>query len=101
MKNAQPVSFAHYLLAYFEMLRDRKRFNNNLDLLDESPLGVAALSGTSYNIDRFYTSKKLGFKQPTSNSIDTVSDRDFVQIFFMLVQFVRCIYLDWRKTLSY
>ncbi len=54
-----------------------KRFNNNLDLLDESPLGVAALSGTSYNIDRFYTSKKLGFKQPTSNSIDTVSDRDF------------------------
>ena len=78
LKNAQPVSFAHYLLAYFEMLkRDRKRFNNNLDLLDESPLGVAALSGTSYNIDRFYTSKKLGFKQPTSNSIDTVSDRDF------------------------
>jgi argininosuccinate lyase len=78
LKNAQPVSFAHYLLAYFEMLkRDRKRFNNNLDLLDESPLGVAALSGTSYNIDRFYTSQKLGFKQPTSNSIDTVSDRDF------------------------
>ena len=78
LKNAQPVSFSHYLLAYFEMLkRDRKRFNNNLDLLDESPLGVAALSGTSYNIDRFYTSKKLGFKQPTSNSIDTVSDRDF------------------------
>ena len=78
LKNAQPVSFAHYLLAYFEMLkRDRKRFNNNLDLLDESPLGVAALSGTSYNIDRFYTAKKLGFKQPTSNSIDTVSDRDF------------------------
>ncbi len=78
LKNAQPVSFAHYLLAYFEMLkRDRERFNNNLDLLDESPLGVAALSGTSYNIDRFYTSKKLGFKQPTSNSIDTVSDRDF------------------------
>ena len=78
LKNAQPVSFSHYLLAYFEMLkRDRKRFNNNLDLLDESPLGVAALSGTSYNIDRFYTSQKLGFKQPTSNSIDTVSDRDF------------------------
>ena len=78
LKNAQPVSFAHYLLAYFEMLkRDRERFNNNLDLLDESPLGVAALSGTSYNIDRFYTAKKLGFKQPTSNSIDTVSDRDF------------------------
>ena len=78
LKNAQPVSFAHYLLAYYEMLkRDRKRFQNNLELIDESPLGVAALSGTSYNIDRNFTSKKLGFKKPTDNSIDTVSDRDF------------------------
>tara|TARA_B100001093_G_scaffold482764_1_gene514694 strand:- start:761 stop:2149 length:1389 start_codon:yes stop_codon:yes gene_type:complete len=78
LKNAQPVSFAHYLLAYYEMLkRDRKRFKNNLELIDESPLGVAALSGTSYNIDRTFTSKKLGFKKPTDNSIDTVSDRDF------------------------
>ena len=78
LKNAQPISFAHYLLAYYEMLsRDRKRFQNNLDLLDESPLGSAALSGTSYKIDRNYTSKKLGFKKPTNNSIDSVSDRDF------------------------
>jgi argininosuccinate lyase len=78
LKNAQPVSFAHYLLAYYEMLnRDKKRFQNNLDILDESPLGSAALSGTSYNIDRNYTSKKLGFKKPTDNSIDSVSDRDF------------------------
>ena len=78
LKNAQPVSFAHYLLAYYEMLkRDKKRFQNNLDLIDESPLGAAALSGTSYNIDRNFTSKKLGFKKPTDNSIDTVSDRDF------------------------
>ena len=78
LKNAQPVSFAHYLLAYYEMLkRDKKRFQNNLELLDESPLGSAALSGTSYNIDRNYTSKKLGFKKPTDNSIDSVSDRDF------------------------
>ena len=78
LKNAQPVSFAHYLLAYYEMFkRDRKRFQNNLELIDESPLGVAALSGTSYNIDRNFTSKKLGFKKPTDNSIDTVSDRDF------------------------
>ena len=78
LKNAQPVSFAHYLLAYYEMLkRDKKRFQNNLELIDESPLGVAALSGTSYNIDRNFTSKKLGFKKPTDNSIDTVSDRDF------------------------
>ena len=78
LKNAQPVSFAHYLLAYYEMFkRDKKRFLNNLELIDESPLGAAALSGTSYNIDRYLTSKKLGFKKPTDNSIDTVSDRDF------------------------
>ncbi len=78
LKNAQPISFAHYLLAYYEMLkRDKIRFYNNLKLLDESPLGAAALSGTSYKIDRNFTSKKLGFKKPTSNSIDTVSDRDF------------------------
>ncbi len=78
LKNAQPISFAHYLLAYFEMLkRDKLRFNNNLLLIDESPLGAAALSGTSYNIDRKFTSKKLGFKKPTNNSIDSVSDRDF------------------------
>ena len=78
LKNAQPVSFAHYLLAYYEMFnRDKKRFQSNLKLIDESPLGAAALSGTSYNIDRNFTSKKLGFKKPTNNSIDTVSDRDF------------------------
>jgi len=78
LKNAQPISFAHYLLSYFEMLkRDKKRFENNLNLLDECPLGSAALSGTSYKIDRTYTAKKLGFKKPTDNSIDSVSDRDF------------------------
>ena len=78
LKNAEPISFAHYLLAYYEMLsRDKKRFQNNLNLLDESPLGSVALSGTSYKIDRYYTSKKLGFKKPTNNSIDSVSDRDF------------------------
>ena len=79
LKNAQPVSFAHYLMAYLEMFnRDKNRFKNNLDSLNESPLGVAALTGTSFKIDRFYTSKKLGFDRPTKNSIDTVSDRDFV-----------------------
>ncbi len=79
LKNAQPVSLAHYLLAYVEMFqRDKKRFFNNLESLNENPLGVAALSGTSFNIDRFYTTKKLGFKKPTNNSIDTVADRDFV-----------------------
>ena len=79
LKNAQPVSFAHYLLAYVEMFnRDKKKFINNLENLDENPLGVAALTGTSFKIDRLYTTKKLKFKIPTKNSIDTVSDRDFV-----------------------
>jgi argininosuccinate lyase len=79
LKNAQAISFAHYLMAYIEMFkRDKKRFVNNFDTLDENPLGVAALTGTSFNIDRNYTTKKLGFKRPTNNSIDTVSDRDFV-----------------------
>ena len=79
LKNAQPVSFAHYLMSYIEMfMRDKRRFNNNLVTLNENPLGVSALAGTSFNIDRNYTTKKLGFKNPTNNSIDTVSDRDFV-----------------------
>ncbi len=79
LKNAQAVSFGHYLMAYVEMfIRDKKRFENNMESLNESPLGVSALAGTSFNIDRNYTSKKLGFKSPTNNSIDTVSDRDFV-----------------------
>ncbi len=78
LKNAQPISFAHYLLAFYEMLkRDEKRFKNNLVLIDECPLGAAALSGTSFSIERNYTAKKLGFKKPTENSIDSVSDRDF------------------------
>ena len=79
LKNAQPISFSHYLLAYIEMFnRDKKRFNNNLDSLNENPLGVGALSGTSFKIDRFYTTKKLNFLKPSRNSIDTVADRDFV-----------------------
>ena len=78
LKNAQPISFAHYLLAYVEMLnRDKKRFLNNIELIDECPLGYAALAGTSYKIDRQFTAKKLGFKKPTGNSIDAVCDRDF------------------------
>ena len=86
LKNAQAVSFAHYLMAYVEMFtRDKQRFSNNLESLSECPLGVAALTGTSFNIDRNYTSKKLGFKKPTNNSIDTVADRDFVLDFLYSV----------------
>ena len=79
LKNAQPISFAHYLLAYVEMFkRDKQRFKNNIENLLENPLGVAALAGTTFNIDRNYTTKKLKFSHPTNNSIDTISDRDFV-----------------------
>ena len=79
LKNAQPISLAHYLLAYVEIFnRDNKRFKNNFENLLENPLGVAAISGTSFNIDRNFTTKKLKFSKPTKNSIDTVSDRDFV-----------------------
>jgi len=86
LKNAQAISFAHYLMAYVEMFnRDKLRFKNNLENLSENPLGVAALTGTSFNIDRNFTTKKLGFKKPTSNSIDTVADRDFVLDFLYSV----------------
>ena len=86
LKNAQAISFAHYIMAYIEMFeRDKKRFSNNLESLSENPLGAAALTGTSFNIDRNYTSRKLGFKRPTKNSIDTVSDRDFVLDFLFSV----------------
>ncbi len=86
LKNAQAISFAHYLMAYVEIFqRDKNRFKNNLDNLSENPLGVAALAGTSFDIDRNYTTKKLGFKKPTNNSIDTVSDRDFVLDFLYAI----------------
>ena len=79
LKNAQPISFAHYILAYVEMFkRDKERLKNNFKSLQENPLGSGALSGTSFNIDRNLTTKKLRFKVATNNSIDTVSDRDFV-----------------------
>jgi len=79
LQRAQPILASHYLLAFFEMfLRDIERINETINRLDQSPLGACAGSGTSFNIDRFYTSKKLGFKEPTRNSIDSVSDRDYV-----------------------
>jgi argininosuccinate lyase len=76
---AQPVTFGHHLLAYVEMLaRDRSRFIDARARLNESPLGSAALAGTSFPIDRTMTASELGFTQPTANSLDAVSDRDFV-----------------------
>ena len=76
---AQPVSFAHHLLAYVEMLgRDRDRVVTARKRANECPLGAAALAGTPYPIDRMMTAKALGFERPTANSLDSVSDRDFV-----------------------
>ena len=76
---AQPVTFGHYLLAYVEMFeRDYGRFTDARRRMNESPLGSAALAGTPYNIDRQFTSRELGFDKPTENSLDAVSDRDFV-----------------------
>jgi argininosuccinate lyase len=75
---AQPVTFGHHLLAYVEMLgRDRSRFADCRRRLNESPLGAAALAGTSFPIDRAATAAALGFDRPAANSLDAVSDRDF------------------------
>src|ERR1700689_1139891 len=79
LQTAQPVTFGHHLLAYVEMAaRDRSRFADARTRLNESPLGAAALAGTSFPIDRSMTAKALGFARPTANSLDAVSDRDFV-----------------------
>jgi argininosuccinate lyase len=78
LQPAQPVTFGHHLLAYVEMLgRDRGRFADARRRLNESPLGSAALAGTSFPIDRDATAAALGFDRPTANSLDGVSDRDF------------------------
>ncbi|MBO6724217.1 MAG: argininosuccinate lyase [Rhizobiaceae bacterium] len=78
LQSAQPVTFGHHLMAYVEMFgRDLWRVRDAIDRLDESPLGAAALAGTSFPIDRAMTAGELGFREPTRNSIDTVSDRDF------------------------
>jgi len=79
MQTAQPVTFGHHLLAYVEMAaRDRGRFADARKRLNESPLGSAALAGTSFPLDRDMTAKALGFDRPSANSLDAVSDRDFV-----------------------
>jgi argininosuccinate lyase len=79
LQSAQPVTFGHHLMAYVEMLgRDRSRLLDARKRLNECPLGAAALAGTSFPIDREMTAKALGFDRPTANSLDSVSDRDFV-----------------------
>ena len=79
LQSAQPVTFGHHLMAYVEMLgRDRSRLLDARKRLNECPLGAAALAGTSFPIDRKMTAQALGFDRPTANSLDSVSDRDFV-----------------------
>jgi len=79
LQRAQPVLFAHHLLAYVEMfLRDGERFADGLERIDVLPLGSGALAGTTFPIDRLYVAKLLGFRRISKNSIDAVSDRDFL-----------------------
>jgi len=79
LQSGQPVTLGHHLLAYREMIaRDRSRFEDSRGRLNECPLGSAALAGTGFPIDRDSTAAALGFDQPTANSIDAVSDRDFI-----------------------
>ena len=79
LQHAQPISFAHHLMAYYNMFqRDSERFAFNLKHTDLSPLGAAALAGTTFPINRQLSSDLLGFQQPYTNSLDAVSDRDFI-----------------------
>lgn len=79
MQHAQPISFGHHLMAYYSMLtRDQQRMQESLARVDLLPLGSAALAGTTFPIDRTFTAKELGFATNYSNSLDAVSDRDFI-----------------------
>lgn len=86
LQKAQPVNFAHHLLAYFEMFcRDMSRLSDAVKRMNYSPLGSGALAGTTYPLDRKYTASLLGFSAPTANSLDGVSDRDFA------IEFCACL----------
>ena len=79
LQRAQPISFAHHIMTYFWMLeRDKGRFMDSLKRIDISPLGAAALSGTTHPIDRHLTQELLGFANLYENSLDAVSDRDYI-----------------------
>ena len=90
LQNAQPILFSHYLMSFFEMInRDKIRSVQLIESLNECPLGSGALAGTNFfEIDRFYIAKQLGFKKPTENSIDSVSDRDYVVEFLTILSLI-------------
>jgi argininosuccinate lyase len=94
LQPAQPVTFGHHLMAYVEMAgRDRARFADARRRMNESPLGAAALAGTSFPIDRDFTAKELGFDRPTANSLDSVADRDFA-LEFLAAAAIAAIHLS-------
>ncbi|MCY6371936.1 argininosuccinate lyase [Clostridium ganghwense] len=79
LQRAQVVTFTHHMMAYYSMFkRDKHRLLNAVEIMDESPLGCCALAGTTYNTDREFTAKELGFKKPVDNFMDGVSDRDYL-----------------------
>lgn len=85
LQRAQPISFAHHLLAYFWMLeRDKERLQDSLKRINWSPLGAGALAGTTFPIDRQFSAKQLGFETVYPNSLDAVSDRDFILEFLSI-----------------
>ena len=90
LQNAQPILFSHYLLSFFEMInRDKIRSFQLIKNLNECPLGSGAIAGSNFfEIDRFFIAKKLGFEKPTENSIDSVSDRDYVVEFLTILSLI-------------
>lgn len=89
LQHAQPISFGHHLLAYYQMLtRDYERFSESVKRIDLSPLGSAALAGTTFPIDRQFTATELGFTNVYANTLDAVSDRDFILEFLSNASFL-------------
>ena len=89
LQRAQPILFSHHLMAYFQMFkRDITRIDDFLERSDEMPLGAGALAGTTFNLDRHFVAKELGFSKPTENSLDSVSDRDFIIELGMIISVI-------------
>ena len=89
LQRAQPILFSHHLMAYFQMFkRDISRIEDFLKRSDEMPLGAGALAGTTFNLDRHFVAEELGFSKPTENSLDSVSDRDFIIELAMIISVI-------------
>ena len=89
LQRAQPILFSHHLMAYFQMFkRDITRIDDFLERSDEMPLGAGALAGTTFDLDRHFVAQELGFSKPTENSLDSVSDRDFIIELGMIISVI-------------